>query len=114
MPMMTIKLDLREFVFLLEQVLTHRSGSIAMLSLIYSEVLKMLRMWSLLNFDPEIFVPRDLHGLPRGYNKVKSKESDQAHVMTSQALLVEVTSLILAKLVICKLRYICFYIFFRN
>lgn len=78
-----------------EQVLTHRIGSTAMLSLIYSEILKMVRLWGLLDFDVEIFFPRDLHSLPRGYHKQKSKESDQAHIITSQALLVEVTPLIL-------------------
>ena len=52
----------------------------------------MLRLWGLLDFDAEIFVPHDFHSLPRGYHKQKSKESDQAHIMTSQALLVEVTS----------------------
>ncbi|XP_048135159.1 uncharacterized protein LOC115742178 isoform X2 [Rhodamnia argentea] len=74
----------------LHSVLTHRSGSAAMLSLIYSESLKMLRLWGLLNFDVEIFFPHDLEGLPRGYDKQKSKDSDQSHIMTSQALLVEI------------------------
>lgn len=73
-----------------QQVLTHRSGSTAMLSLIYSEILKMLRLWGLLDFDVEIFFPHDAHSLPRGYQKQKSKESDQPHIMTSQSLLVEV------------------------
>lgn len=63
-----------------------------MLSLIYSEVLKMLRLWSLLHFDAEIFFPRDALTLPTGYHKQKSKESDQAHIMTSGNLLVEVIS----------------------
>lgn len=66
-----------------------------MLSLIYSELLKMLRLWGLVNFDVEIFFPRDLHSLPRGYVKQKSKESDQKHIVTSQMLLVEVTSMFL-------------------
>lgn len=61
-----------------------------MLSLIYSEILKMLRMWDVLNFDVEIFFPHDSHGSPRGYRKLESKESDQSHIMTSQSLLVEV------------------------
>ncbi|KAK9912776.1 hypothetical protein M0R45_036619 [Rubus argutus] len=74
----------------LHSVLTHRSGSTAMLSLIYSEILKMLRLWGLLDFDVEIFFPHDPHSLPRGYPKKKSKESDHAHIMTSQALLVEI------------------------
>ncbi|XP_015876224.3 uncharacterized protein LOC107412908 [Ziziphus jujuba] len=74
----------------LHSVLTHRSGSTAMLSLIYSEILKMLRLWGLLDFDVEIFVPRDLQSLPRGYHKLKAKESDHAHIMTSQTFLVEI------------------------
>ncbi|KAF4388946.1 hypothetical protein F8388_026675 [Cannabis sativa] len=73
----------------LHTVLTHRSGSLTMLSLIYSEILKMLRLWGLLDFDVEIFFPHDFHSLPRGYHKLKSKESDHSHVLTSQALLVE-------------------------
>uniref|UniRef100_A0A2P2JS38 Uncharacterized protein LOC105108101 isoform X1 n=1 Tax=Rhizophora mucronata TaxID=61149 RepID=A0A2P2JS38_RHIMU len=73
----------------LHSVLTHRSGSAAMLSLIYSEILKMLRLWGLLEFDCEIFFPHDVHGLPKGYHKQKSKESDQPHIMTSQILLEE-------------------------
>ncbi|XP_050386163.1 uncharacterized protein LOC126802566 [Argentina anserina] len=74
----------------LHSVLTHRSGSTALLSLIYSEILKMLRLWGLLDFDVEIFFPHDRHSLPRAYPKKKSKESDYAHIMTSQALLVEI------------------------
>nr|ACU20898.1 unknown [Glycine max] len=74
----------------LHSVLTHRSGSAAMLSLIYSEVLKMPRLWSLLHFDAEIFFSRDALTLPTGYHKQKSKESDQAHIMTSGNLLVEI------------------------
>ncbi|KAG5066309.1 hypothetical protein AAZX31_04G126900 [Glycine max] len=76
----------------LHSVLTHRSGSAAMLSLIYSEILKMLRLWSLLYFDAEIFFPHDALTLPTGYHKQKSKESDQAHIMTSGNLLVEILS----------------------
>ncbi|KAJ8756030.1 hypothetical protein K2173_024577 [Erythroxylum novogranatense] len=74
----------------LHSVLTHRSGSAAMLSLIYSEILKMLRLWGLLEFDCEIYFPHDLHGVPRGYHKLKSKESDTTHIMTSQSLLEEI------------------------
>ncbi|KAF3434291.1 hypothetical protein FNV43_RR25394 [Rhamnella rubrinervis] len=74
----------------LHSVLTHRSGSTAMLSLIYSEILKMLRLWGLVDFDVEIFVPHDVQSLPRGYHKQKAKESDHVHVMTSQTLLVEI------------------------
>ncbi|KAG6406202.1 hypothetical protein SASPL_133801 [Salvia splendens] len=76
----------------LNSVLTHRSGSVSMLSLIYSEILKMLRIWGVLNFDVEIFFPRDSHSSPRGYLKQKSKESDQSHILTSQSLLVETFS----------------------
>ena len=72
--------------------MTHRSGSPAMLSLIYSEILKMLRLWGLLNFDVEIFFPHDVSSVPRGYHKQKSTESDPAHIMTSENLLVEVIS----------------------
>ncbi|XP_047948725.1 uncharacterized protein LOC125194508 isoform X2 [Salvia hispanica] len=61
-----------------------------MLSLIYSEILQILHMLGVLNFDVEIFFPRDLHSSPRGYLKQKSKESDQSHIMTSQSLLVEI------------------------
>ncbi|XP_020203922.1 uncharacterized protein LOC109789398 [Cajanus cajan] len=74
----------------LHSVLTHRSGSAAMLSLIYSEIMKMLRLWGLLYFDAEIFYPHDSFTLPKGYHKQKSKESDQAHIMTSGNLLVEI------------------------
>ncbi|KAJ4720285.1 Tetratricopeptide-like helical domain containing protein [Melia azedarach] len=75
-----------------EKVLTHRSGSAVMLSLIYSEILKMLRLWGLVDFDVEISFPLDLHSLPRGYQKQKSKESDQPHIMTVQTLLEEILS----------------------
>ncbi len=75
-----------------DQVLTHRSGSAVMLSLIYSEILKMLRLWGLLNFDVEIFFPHDAHSLPRAYDKQKSKESDQPHIITTQMLLEEVST----------------------
>ncbi|KAK9123286.1 hypothetical protein Sjap_012888 [Stephania japonica] len=73
----------------LHSVLTHRSGSAVMLSLIYAELLKMLRLWSLLSFDVEIYCPLDLVSLPRGYNKKKSQASDQPHILTTQALLVQ-------------------------
>ncbi|KAA3481361.1 Transglut_core2 domain-containing protein [Gossypium australe] len=74
----------------LHSVLTHRSGSAVMLSLIHSEILKMLRLWGLLDFDVEIFFPHDPDGLPRAYDKQKSKESDQPHIMTVQMLLEEI------------------------
>ncbi|XP_031247615.1 uncharacterized protein LOC116105320 isoform X2 [Pistacia vera] len=73
----------------LHSVLTHRSGSAVMLSLVYSEILKMLRLWGLVDFDVEIAFPLD-HGLPRGYQKQKSRESDQSHIMTVQILLEEI------------------------
>ncbi|KAL5700054.1 hypothetical protein ACHQM5_025553 [Ranunculus cassubicifolius] len=73
----------------LHSVLTHRAGSAAMLSLIYSEVLKMLRLWGLLNFEAEIYCPHDEVNLPKGYHKLKSRISDQAHILTTQSLLVE-------------------------
>lgn len=49
----------------------------------------MLRLWGFLEFDVELFYPRDPEGLPRAYNKKKSKESDQPHIMTSELLLLE-------------------------
>ncbi|KAK8516938.1 hypothetical protein V6N12_032138 [Hibiscus sabdariffa] len=79
----------------LHSVLTHRSGSALMLSIIHSEILKMFRMWGLLDFDVEIFFPRDHDGLPRAYDKQKSKESDQPHIMTVQMLLEEVMLILL-------------------
>ncbi|KAK3228802.1 hypothetical protein Dsin_000683 [Dipteronia sinensis] len=74
----------------LHSVLTRRSGSAVMLSLIYSEILKMLRLWSLVDFDVEISFPLDFHSLPKAYQKQKSKESDQPHIMTVQTLLEEI------------------------
>ncbi|XVF41105.1 hypothetical protein PTKIN_Ptkin01aG0253700 [Pterospermum kingtungense] len=74
----------------LHSVLTHRSGSAVMLVLIHTEILKMLRLWGLLDFDVEIFFPHDLHGLPRAYDKQKSKDTDQPHIMTVQMLLEEI------------------------
>lgn len=81
--------------------MTHRSGSAVMLSLIYSEILKMLRLWGLVDFDVEISFPDDVRGLPRGYNKQKSKESDVPHIMTVQALLEEVCRTSLLIFVFC-------------
>ncbi|KAJ0100969.1 hypothetical protein Patl1_05354 [Pistacia atlantica] len=40
-------------------------------------------------FDVEIAFPLD-HGLPRGYQKQKSRESDKSHIMTVQILLEEI------------------------
>lgn len=62
-----------------------------MLSLVYSEMVKMLRIYGFLDFDAEIYFPRDFVSLPRGYQKQKSKMSDQPHIMTSKSLLVEVS-----------------------
>ncbi|XP_059312397.1 uncharacterized protein LOC132063724 isoform X1 [Lycium ferocissimum] len=73
----------------LHSVLTHRCGSASLLSLLYSEILKMLRLWGLLSFDIEVFFPHDSSSSPRGYCKQKTKESDQSHVMTAQSLLEE-------------------------
>ncbi|KNA06473.1 hypothetical protein SOVF_180690, partial [Spinacia oleracea] len=75
--------------YYLHSVLAQRCGSVAILSLIYSEVLKMLQLWGVINFDVEIYHPRDISSLPRAYNKKKGKESDQKHIMTSESLLVE-------------------------
>ncbi|KAB5573001.1 hypothetical protein DKX38_000195 [Salix brachista] len=86
----TMKSQLEPRSLYLHSVLTHRSGSAVMLALIYSEILKMLRLWSLLDFDCEIFFPHDNHGLPRGYHKQKSKESDHQHILTSLTLLEKV------------------------
>lgn len=61
-----------------------------MLSLIYSEMLKMLRIYSFLDFDVEIYFPHDVVSLPRGYHKQKSKSTDHSHIMTSKSLLVEI------------------------
>ncbi|KAJ1685737.1 hypothetical protein LUZ63_017127 [Rhynchospora breviuscula] len=75
----------------LHSTLTSRSGSLIMLSLIYSEVLKMLRISGFLNFDAEIYCPDILQkSLPRGYDKKKSKISDEPHIMTSKSLLVKI------------------------
>ncbi|KAJ6944423.1 hypothetical protein NC652_009728 [Populus alba x Populus x berolinensis] len=74
----------------LHAVLTYQSGSAYMLALIYSEILKVLRFWSLLDFDCEIFFPHDRYGLPRGYHKQKSAESDHPHILTVQTLLEEI------------------------
>ncbi|KAG1371117.1 hypothetical protein COCNU_16G002110 [Cocos nucifera] len=85
-----IFLDNLERYFYVHKVLTCRSGSAIMLSLIYSEMVKMLRIYGFLDFDAEIYFPHDFGSLPRGYQKQKSKMSDQPHIMTSKALLVEV------------------------
>ncbi|KAM3282571.1 putative protein isoform X1 [Capsicum chacoense] len=73
----------------LHSVLTHRCGSASLLLLLYSEILKMLRLWVFLSFDIEVFFPHDSLSSPRGYCKQKTKESDQLHVMTTQSLLKE-------------------------
>lgn len=76
--------------YYLHSVLAQRCGSVAILSLIYSEVLKMLQLWGLIDFDVEIYHPHDSSSLPRAYNKKKGKESDQKHIMTSESLMVEI------------------------
>ncbi|KAF3664879.1 putative phosphatidylinositol 4-phosphate 5-kinase 6-like [Capsicum annuum] len=73
----------------LHSVLTHRCGSASLLLLLYSEILKMLRLWGFLSFDIEVFFPHDSLSSPRGYCKQKTKESDQLRVMTTQSLLKE-------------------------
>jgi len=79
------------FVLRNVQVLTCRSGSALMLALIYSEILKTVRIYGLLDFDAEIFFPTDLNSLPRGFDKQKSKLGDEPHIMTSKSFLVEVS-----------------------
>ncbi|WVZ71642.1 hypothetical protein U9M48_020209 [Paspalum notatum var. saurae] len=74
----------------LHSVLTCRCGTDLMLALIYSEILKKVRAYGLLDFDAEIFFPNDLNSLPRGYDKQKTKLGDEPHIMTSQSLLVEI------------------------
>jgi hypothetical protein len=76
----------------LHSTLTCRSGSATMLSLIYSEVLKMLKIYGFLDFDAEIYYPDNQERtlLPRGYDKKKSKISDEPHIITSKSLLVEI------------------------
>ncbi|XP_057524975.1 uncharacterized protein LOC130804526 [Amaranthus tricolor] len=75
--------------YYLHSVLTQRCGSVAILSLIYSEVIKMLQLWGVIDFDVEIYHPHDLSCLPRAYNKKKGKDSDQKHILTTESLLVE-------------------------
>lgn len=77
-------------VFYDVQALTSRTGSALMLALIYSEILKTVRIYGLLDFDAEIFFPTDLNGLPKGYDKQKTKSGDEPHIITSKSLLVEV------------------------
>ncbi|KAJ0822818.1 hypothetical protein HanPSC8_Chr16g0736511 [Helianthus annuus] len=74
----------------LHSVLTHRVGSMSMLSLIYSEILKKLRLWGLLKFDVEVSSPIDSYGSPRGYLKRKTTESDQQHIVTTEFLLLKI------------------------
>ncbi|KAK8929030.1 hypothetical protein KSP39_PZI017559 [Platanthera zijinensis] len=74
----------------LHSVLTCRSGTAIMLSLIFSEMLKTLRICGFLDFDVEIYYPCDNLCLPSGYQKQKSKFSDQRHILTSKSLVVEI------------------------
>lgn len=48
-----------------------RLGSDIMLSLIYSEILKMLRLYGLLEFSLDIFYLRDLNSLLRGNTRAR-------------------------------------------
>lgn len=82
--------QLEQRAFYLHSVLTHRVGSMSMLSLIYSEILKMIRMWGLIDFDVEISSPNDSYGSPRGYLKQRSTESDHKHIMTTESLLLKI------------------------
>ncbi|KAI7725253.1 hypothetical protein M8C21_014649 [Ambrosia artemisiifolia] len=74
----------------LHSVLTHRVGSMSMLSLIYSEIVKTLRLWGLVEFDVEVSSPNDSYGSPRGYLKQKTTESDQQHIVTTEFLLLKI------------------------
>ncbi|XP_020585835.1 uncharacterized protein LOC110028357 [Phalaenopsis equestris] len=74
----------------LHSVLTCRSGSGVLLSLIYSEMLKTLRVCGFLDFDVEIYNPCDYFSFPTGYQKQKFKFSDQPHILSSKLLLVEI------------------------
>ncbi|XP_042387225.1 uncharacterized protein LOC121979310 [Zingiber officinale] len=74
----------------LHSALTCRSGSAGILSLIYSEIIKMLRVYGFLEFDVEVHFPHDLSSLPRGYQKQKSQSSDQSHIITTKSLLVKI------------------------
>lgn len=85
-------LDSSLFVIDIVQALTCRSGSAGILSLIYSEIIKMLRVYGFLEFDVEVHFPHDLSSLPRGYQKQKSQLSDQSHIITTKSLLVKVSS----------------------
>ena len=63
--------------------MTHQSGSAAMFAPVCSGIVKMLWLWSLLDYDCEIFFPHDNHGLPRGYlSQAENKESDHQNEMT--------------------------------
>ncbi|KAK9051350.1 hypothetical protein SSX86_027977 [Deinandra increscens subsp. villosa] len=86
----------------LHSVLTHRVGSMSMLSLIYSEILKMLRLWGLLKFDVEVSSPIDSYGSPRGYLKHKTTESDQQHIVTTEFLLLKVASVFYVEIFTCR------------
>ncbi|GAA0165823.1 hypothetical protein LIER_21127 [Lithospermum erythrorhizon] len=73
----------------LNSVLTHRSGSASLLCLIYSEILKMLRLLGLMEFDVELFLPHDHHSPPHAYLKQNQKEANNSPIMTPESLLVE-------------------------
>lgn len=93
------------------QVLTHRVGSMSMLALIYSEILKMLRIWGLLKFDVEVSSPNDSYGSPRGYLKQKITESDQQHIVTTEYLLLKVAPVFYVEIFTCRfIYYFCIFI----
>eukprot|EP01018_Ginkgo_biloba_P037673 Gb_33751 [translate_table: standard] len=84
----------------LNLVLTRRIGTVVMLALIYTEIVKMLQMLGLLHFDIEVALPHDPTSLPRGYiiadvQKAQdyykeNRNSAQPLVLTTQMLLTEV------------------------
>lgn len=84
----------------LNMVLTRHTGSVIMLALIYSEILKMVKIYGLLDHDIEIDVPHHPTQLPRGHIlsnlsgdkghlKVKDGSDDAPHILTTQMFLTE-------------------------
>ncbi|CAI9269676.1 unnamed protein product [Lactuca saligna] len=92
-------------VLFCDQVLTHRVGSMCMLSLIYFEILKMLLMWGLVNYDVEILSPNDSYGSPRGYLKQRSTEYDHQHIMTTESLILKVAFVFFVEIFTCRFIY---------
>lgn len=85
----------------LNMVLTRHTGSVIMLALIYSEILKMVKIYGLLDHDIEIDVPHHPTQLPRGHIlsnlsgdkghlKVKDGSDDAPHILTTQMFLTEI------------------------